>query len=428
MTVKIRELLDERAALVVQARELVDLVETEARDFSAEEDTNYNEIMEKVDGLGRRIDRHQKQEELDKRLAEPPQDPAARDLPAGMDDPKEQERSKIFNLLNQDKYSQAVRQYLRTGDVNVMAAEHVEELRSVYQELRGLQADLDTKGGYWLGMEMANQVIKAVDNQLFARQYGTILQLEGASSGLGAVSLDTDPSDSDWTGEIVEVSEDTSMEFGKRELRPNLCSKLVKLSMILMNRLPSIDSFVSQRLAYKFAVTQEQAYLTGSGAGQPLGVFTASNDGISTGRDVSTGNTTTAIAFDGLINAKYTLKGQYWRNARWCFHRDAVKQIAKLKDGDGQYLWQPAVRLGQPELILGVPFDVSEYAPNTFTTGLYVGMLADWSWYWILDDMMLSIQVLKEKYANTNQVGLIGRYSGDGMPVLEEAFVRVKLA
>jgi hypothetical protein len=58
------------------------------------------------------------------------------------------------------------------------------------------------------------------------------------------------------------------------------------------------------RLAYKFGVTQEKAYLTGDGNQKPLGVFTASNDGISTGRDVSTGNTTTAITFDGLIEAK----------------------------------------------------------------------------------------------------------------------------
>jgi len=34
---------------------------------------------------------------------------------------------------------------------------------------------------------------------------------------------------------------------------------------------------------------------------------------------------------DGLINAKFSLKGQYWANAEWLFHRDAVKQIAKLK-------------------------------------------------------------------------------------------------
>ena len=60
-------------------------------------------------------------------------------------------------------------------------------------------------------------------------------------------------------------------------------------------------------------------------------MLTASDDGISTGRDVSTGNTTTSIQTDGLIEAKYTLKGNYWGRARWMFHRSGLKQIAKLQ-------------------------------------------------------------------------------------------------
>jgi HK97 family phage major capsid protein len=71
---------------------------------------------------------------------------------------------------------------------------------------------------------------------------------------------------------------------------------------------------------------------------------------------------------------------------------------------------------------------MSEYMSNTFTTGLYVGILGDFSNYWIADAQSLEFQVLSELYAETNQVGLIGRMDSDGMPVLEEAFVRVKLA
>ncbi len=70
----------------------------------------------------------------------------------------------------------------------------------------------------------------------------------------------------------------------------------------------------------------------------------------------------------------------------------------------------------------------SEYAPNTFTTGLYVGLLGDLSYYWIADALSMTVQRLEELYAATNQVGFIGRLETDGMPVLEEAFVRVKLA
>ncbi len=102
--------------------------------------------------------------------------------------------------------------------------------------------------------------------------------------------------------------------------------------------------------------------------------------------------------------------------------------IAKLKDGNGDYLWAESVRVGEPDMLLGLPAFDSEFAPNTFTTGLYVGLLGDFNHYWVADAMDLEIQRLEELYAATNQVGFIARFKTDAAPVLEEAFVRVKLA
>jgi len=248
------------------------------------------------------------------------------------------------------------------------------------------------------------------------------------AESLGAPSLDTDPADPTWTSELAIGSEDSSMEFGFRELNPHPLAKYIKISRKLWRKVPSVESLVQQRLGYKFGVTAENAYLNGSGANQPLGVFTASDLGIPTSRDVSEGNLDDEIQFDGLIEAKYTLKSQYWPRARWIFHRDGQKQIAKLKDGNGQYIWRESVRVGEPDRVLGLPTHMSEYAPNTFTTGLYVGILGDFSFYWIADALAMEFQRLVELYAATNQIGIIGRLESDGMPVLSEAFVRVKLA
>ena len=71
---------------------------------------------------------------------------------------------------------------------------------------------------------------------------------------------------------------------------------------------------------------------------------------------------------------------------------------------------------------------MSEYVPNTFTTGLYTGVLADWRFYWIADALDMTVQRLVELYARSNQIGFIGRKETDGMPVLAEAFARVKMA
>jgi HK97 family phage major capsid protein len=172
----------------------------------------------------------------------------------------------------------------------------------------------------------------------------------------------------------------------------------------------------------------ENGYLNGSGAGQPLGVFTASDDGIGTGRDMATGNTETTFTADGLKNCKYNLTAAYRKNAKWIFHRDGIKMASKFKDGEGQYLWKPGITESDPDRLLGYPVFESEYAPSTFTSGLYVGIFGDFSYYWIADMMQLEMQRLNELYARTSQVGFIGRMWSDGMPVMANAFSRVTLA
>lgn len=296
-------------------------------------------------------------------------------------------------------------------------------------EARAFQADSPTEGGYLSrGEQFVMRLIQAVDDAVFIRQRATVMAVNDGNTSLGVPTLDTDGEDWDWTVELGTGSEEDSIRFGKRSLSPHPLAKRVKLSRELMRAaaMPAED-IVLARMAYKLGITQEKAFLTGNGAQRPLGVFTASNDGISTGRDVSTGNEATSIQFDGLQEAKFALKSQYWARARWMFHRTAVKQIAKLKDGEGRYMWEPSVRAGVPDQLFSFPMDVNENAPSTFTTGQYVGLLADWSYYWIADSLSMQMQRLMELYAETNQIGFIGRIQTDGMPILEEAFVRVKL-
>ena len=240
---------------------------------------------------------------------------------------------------------------------------------------------------------------------------------------MGAPVL-TKPSDSDWTAELLTGTADTTMAFTKRELRPHPLAKRILVSNKLI-RQANVDPvrMVSDEFGIVFGNTEEKAFLAGTLNDQPLGVFTASANGISTGQDVSTDNTTTEIQADNLIRVKYTLKSQYWGRAQWIFHRDAVSQIARLKDGEGRYLLNV-----DTNRLLGFPMNVSENAPNTFTTGLYVGILGDFNFYWIVDAMNFQLQRLDELYAATNQTGFIGRRETDGAPVLEEAFVRVTLA
>lgn len=433
MKTNIIELRQKRAKLIADARALNDKVQGEKRDFSAEEQNNWNAMMDQADALRTTVEREERMMTAEADLGQPVTASNRPDTGERSDTPQIEFGSRSMRGTDQLdptwRDNPEWRRLMRTA-----SPEYGANFRSFLRgqpantELRALQADLDTAGGFLMApLQLVDRIIQAVDDAVYLRQWATVFAVPNADS-LGIPTLENDPSSPVWTTELSTGDEDSTMSFGRRDLKPHPLAKRLKISRKLLMKVPNVESFTIGRLAYKFGIAQENAFLTGSGAGQPLGVFTASNDGIGTSRDVSTDNTTTAVTSDGLINAKYNLKGQYWANARWLAHRDFFKMVAKLKTGDGAYLWQESVRAGEPDRLLGLPCAMSEYAPSTFTTAQYVAIVGDFSNYFIADSMQMEMQRLVELYAETGQVGFIGMLSTDGAPSLAEAFSRVKLA
>lgn len=406
------QLQEQRMKLVQDSRALLNKADSEKRSMNETERETYRKMDADIEALDTDILTHQKQE--DRELNAEVRDDKGKValIDAGIDDAATKAHSAAVR--------KALSAYLSTGRFAAGTSPQI---------MASLQADSDTAGGFLVPpQEYSKELIAAVDDMVFMRGLSTVETLVNAES-LGIPTREADLADADWTTELLTGTEDTTMTFGKRELKPQPIAKLIKVSNKLLQRSPmGPEAIVRDRFAYKFGLTMEKGFLTGTGAAQPLGVFTASTNGISTGQDVSTDNTATAITADGLINALYNLKSQYQARATWIFHRVAVRNIRKLKDGNGQYLWQPGLG-GQPGTILDRPFCMSEYAPSTFTTGLYVGIVGDFkTGYRIVDALSMTLQRLVELYAATNQVGFIGRMESDGMPVLEECFTRVKLA
>jgi len=409
---KIKKLLEERANVWEKAKELVDRAEAENRDFTAEEQVQYDKMFDEMDSLAKRAKRLEEQEKEERELDKPVNNPIFKATLGEKDD----RAAKVMD---------AFRSYIMTGAIKP-------ELRDL-QVLSGETPADATWGGYMVPpQQFIAELIKALDNAVFMRRIARVFRVT-TSDSLGAPVLDTDMSDAAWTTEVQDLTGtgllDTAMRFDKRELKPQQLAKSIKVSMKLLrvSAIP-VGALVRDRLVYKFATAMENGFLNGTGTGEPLGVFCQSASGISANRDFSTGNTTTAISADNLIEVKYALKAQYRNGAQWIFHRDAIKQIAKLKDGEEQYLWRQGLAAGAPDTILNLPVNESEYAPSTFTTGEYVGILGNFQFYWIAELFGMEIQRLSELFAATSQVGFIGRMWADGAPVLEEAFARVKLA
>jgi HK97 family phage major capsid protein len=406
MRAKIIEMKQKRAGLWEQAKAINEKTLEENRDFTTEEQTQYDKINADMDQLQNQIERSERI------LAQGADMDRLED--AHRPDPKAGQAS--ANPRASEEYRNAFNKFLVSGMNSLSPA-----------DIKNMAADPDTEGGYLVTPEqMVAELLKEVDNLVHIRQFATIHQLTQAKS-LGVVTLESDVDDADWTTEL-KTGNESDLSLGKRELRPHPLAKRVKVSNTLLRLTAGgAESLVRSRLAYKFGITQEKGFMTGDGNQKPLGIFTASKDGIPTSRDVVGSNTATEIKADTLIDALYNLKGAYQANARWGFHRDIVKEIRKLKDLDGQYLWAPGIAGGQPDTILSKPFFMSEYAPNTMTSGKYVGIVGDFKYYWIAEAMNLAIQRLVELYAESNQTGFIGRYEGDGQPVMGEAFTRIKL-
>ena len=384
------ELKQERAQVVASIREMMD--KYDGKEMDAVDKETLGNLEAKFDSLNESINKEEKQIEREKLVAE---------AKAPKTEVKDEKRTLFTNALKGDR--NAIERYLNVDYT--------------------LGTDA-TAGALTAPMEFRDELIKGLDDLLFMRQIARNVGTIGNAQSLGFPYRKTAATDAEWVGEVAPAPEEQTLEYGRREFKPNRMAKLMKLSRTLVQHSANADGIVRDEMLYRIGITQEKAYMTGDGTGKPLGIFVASDSGISTGRDVS-GALTTA---DSLIDMKYSLKEQYLGNAEWVMHRDVVKAVAKLKGVDNQYLWQPSLMEGQPDRLLGHPVHMSEYAPNTLTTGNYAAVFGDFRYYWIVDADALTVQVLNELYAVNNQIGYLFNYFGDGAPVLDEAFARLKIS
>jgi HK97 family phage major capsid protein len=391
---KLIEQKQERATLTNSIRVLID--EYENKEMPGEKKEELVKLEKQFDETDALILREEKQLERERKIGEK------------QEEVKDETKDDAVNLFSE---------YMITGS------------KKAYDEYNALQQSNPTQAGYLVAPEKFQmELIRELADATFMRQKAKVLEPLQMAQSLGYPTRTAGMSSFAWGTEIQAPTADGSLAYGKREFKPIPGTSEILISKTLVRNVASADTLIRGEIAEEVGGALETAYMTGSGAGQPLGVFTASSDGIPTSRDVSTGNTATEMKFDGLIEAQYSVKAQYQPRCEWIFHRDGVKQLRKLKNSDGQYIWQPSVTMGTPDMLLSKPVNVSEYAPNTFTTGLYVGLYGDLKYYWICDALTMEIQALMELYARTNQIDYITRLETDGAPVLSAAFARVKLA
>jgi HK97 family phage major capsid protein len=219
-----------------------------------------------------------------------------------------------------------------------------------------------------------------------------------------------------WVEEEGPIPESDDV-FGQVSIGAFKLATMIKVSEELLNdSVFNLESYIAKEFARRIGAKEEEAFFVGDGTGKPTGIFNATG-GASLG--ITTAGAT-AITIDELIDLFYSLKSPYRKNAVFVMNDATVKAIRKLKDGNGQYIWQPSITAGQPDTVLTRPVKTSVYVPHIAAAAKTIAF-GDFSYYWVADRQGRSFQRLNELFAATGQVGFKATQRVDGKLILTEA-------
>ncbi len=388
----ILELREKRSKAWEAAKAFLDSHRTEKGILSAEDDAVYTKMEQEIEDLGKEISRMERLEALDAELNKPVNTPITGKPVSGKTEEKKGRAS--------DEYKKNFWNAMRMqGDPHIIR--------------NALQEGTDSEGGYLVPDEFERTLVKALEEENIFRKLAKIIQ---TSNGDRKIPVVTTHGSASWLDEEELVPESDEV-FGQTSLSAYKLGTFIKVSDELLNdSVFDLESYISSEFARRIGHKEEEAFFTGDGSGKPTGIFAATG-----GADVGiTSAAATALTADELIDLFYSLRSPYRKNAVWVMNDSTVKAVRKLKDGNGQYLWQPALTAGTPDTILNRPIYTSSYVP-AIAAGAKTIAFGDFGYYWIADRQGRSFKRLNELFATTGQVGFMATQRVDGKLILSEA-------
>ena len=273
-----------------------------------------------------------------------------------------------------------------------------------------LAVGTDSQGGYLVPDEFERQLVQALEEHNIMRQLARIIR---TSSGELQIPVVASKGTASWVDEAGKIPLSDG-SFGQVTLSAYKLATMIKVSHELLNDSAfPLESFLAQDFGRRIGVLEEEAFLVGDGNKKPTGILTNAAVGATTA-------SATAITFDEIMDLYHSLKTPYRNKAVFIANDLTIKAIRKLKDSNGQYLWQPSLVSGTPDTVLGRPIYVSGYMPQT-TAGAKAMAFGDFSYYWIADRQGRTFERLNELFAQTDQVGFKATQRVDGKLILPEA-------
>nr|DAH98286.1 MAG TPA: major capsid protein [Caudoviricetes sp.] len=380
----ILELREKRSKLWNNAKDFLDSKRSSDGLISSEDAAIYDKMEADVVNLGKEIDRLEKQSAIDMELSKAVGSPI-------LEKP----------LAKKIKTGRASDEY-KKDFLNV--------LRGKPQIYNVMQESIDADGGFLVPEEFENQIVTALEENNVIRSIAKTI----TTAAERKIPIAATHSVAQWTPENGAYAE-SNPTFGQKTIDAFKLTDLVKVSTeLLQDSMFNLESYISSEFARAFGIAEEQAFCTGTGVGQPTGIFT--ENGGEVGITLSSASN---ITCDNIIELVHSLKSPYRRNAVFLMNDSTVSMLRKLKDTNGAYLWQPSLQAGQPDRLLGYPLYTSPYVPTVKAAAMPIAF-GDFSNYWIADRMGRSIQRLNELYAGNGQVGFIATERVDAKVILSE--------
>ncbi len=384
------ELREKRTKAWEAAKAFAESHQTDKGTLSAEDAATYDRMEQEIMDLGREIQRRERQEALDAELAKPVNTPlTGKPMSGKQDEPKTGRGSKA--------YKDALLNALRTNFRNVSNV---------------LSEGVDANGGYLVPEEYDSRLIDVLNEENIMRRVATRI----TTSGEHKINIAATKPAAAWIEEGGQLTFGDAT-FDQIIMDAHKLHVAIKVTEeLLYDAAFPLERYIITQFGKALANAEEEAFLNGTGVGQPLGLL-ATNGGAEVG---VTAASATAITADEVINLVYSLKRPYRKNAKFMMNDQTIALLRKLKDGNQAFLWQPSMQAGEPDRLFGYEVLTSPNFP-TVAAGKPAIAFGDFSYYNIGDRGTRSFAELKELFAGNGMVGFVAKERVDGKLVLPEA-------
>ena len=381
---RVQELIEKRAKVWETAKNFVDTHEDKNGNLSAEDKETYSRMEAEIEELTNSIERQQRAERREQELSKPVNSPITgkpyKDEPQG----------EVKTGRASDEYKKAM----------------LTALRSNFRQVSNvLQEGVDADGGYLVPEEYDHRLIDVLTEENIMRGIATKI----TTSGEHKINIAATKPAAAWIeeGEALSFGDAT---FEQKILDAHKLHVAIKITEeLLYDNAFGLENYIITEFGKALANAEEDAFLNGDGVGKPTGIFDKTKGG------ESIGTLTAALKSDDILDLIYKLKRPYRKNASFIMNDATLAQIRKLKDNNGQYLWQPSYQANEPDKILGYNIRTSAFAP---TDAIAFG---DYKYYNIGDRGSRSFKQLIELFAGIGMIGYVAKERVDGLLILPEA-------